>query len=183
MLYKSGDKNLEVYFLQEHHLELLNSHKLELSQLPYLTKFPDIADEDVLDWLKYQRAVEKQYCGFKATTYDYVSDITIGDINRKGVVYKTKYDEVLNGDSSIRLGSLFYYHIFNGKLFILNSNNTVNNSMFTNVQGDLASSLYQALLSAYNVFESYFRDNKELTKTVAQRKFIDLGFVIQKAAQ
>jgi hypothetical protein len=183
MLFKSGDKNLEVYFLQEHHFQLLNSHKLELSQLPYLPQFPSIADEDVLDWLKYQRAVEKQYCGFKSTTYDYASVITIGDINRKGVVYKAKYDEVLNADSSIQLGQNFYFHFFNGKLFILNSNNTVNNPMFTRVQGDLASSLYQALLSAYNVFESYFRDNKELTKTVAQRKFIDLGFVIQKAAQ
>jgi len=183
MLFKSGEKNLEVYFLQEHHFELLKSHKLELSQLPYLPKFSNVTDEDVLDWLKFQRAVEKQYCGFKSTTYDYANDITIGNINRNGVVYKTKYDEVLNADSSIRLGSLFYFHIFNGKLFILNSNNTVNSPMFTNVQGDLASSLYQSLLSAYNVFESYFRDNKELTKTVAQRKFIDLGFVIQKVAQ
>lgn len=183
MLFKSGDKNLEVYFLKEHHFQLLNSHKLELSQLPYLPKFPDVTDQDVLDWISFQRAVEKQYCGFKSTTYDYASVITIGDINRKGVVYKAKYDEVLNADSSIELGPYFYYHVFNGKLFILNSNNTVSNPMFTNVQGDLASSLYKALLSAYNVFESYFRDNKELTKTVAQRNFIDLGFVIQKAAQ
>lgn len=183
MLFKSGDKELEVYFLQEHHFELLNSHKLELSQLPYLPKFADVTDEDVLDWLNFQRAVEKQYCGFKSTTYDYASDIKVGNINRQGVVYKAKYDEVLNGDSSIRLGRYFYYHMFNGKLFILNSNNTVNSQMFTSVQGDLASSLYQALLSAYSVFESYFRENKNLTKTVAQRKYIDLGFVILKASQ
>jgi len=183
MLFKSGDKGVKVFFLQEHHLNLLNSHKLELAQLPYLPKFSEIADEDLLDWLGFQRAVEKQYCGFKSTTYDYGADSLVGDVNRKGVVYKAKYDTLLDSDRSIRLGQHFYYHVINGTLFILNSNNTVNNSMFTNVQGDLASSLYQSLLSAYNVFESYFRENKELTKTVAQRKYIDLGFVIQKAAQ
>lgn len=62
---------------------MLNSHKLGLSDLPYLPKFNDVADEDLLDWLAFQRAVEKQYCGFKTTTYDYASVITIGDINRK----------------------------------------------------------------------------------------------------
>lgn len=180
MIYKQGDKVLEVFFLQEHHLELLNSHKLELMQLPYLPKFNAVADEDLLDWISFQRAVEKQYCGFKSTTYDYSSDITIGDVNRTGVVYKAKYDEVLNVDRSVNLGSHFYYHIFNGKLFILNSNNTVNSHMFKSVQGDLASSLYQALLLTFSVFELYFRENKNLKETVGQRKYIDLGFVLSK---
>ncbi|QGH71959.1 hypothetical protein N1M2_96 [Klebsiella phage N1M2] len=180
MIFKSGQSDIEVYFLQEHHLELLNSLGLELSQLPLLPKFPEVSDEDCLEWLKFQRGVEKQLCGFKSTTYDYASDITIGDINRKGVVYKTKYDEVINSDSRINLGHQFYYHIFNGKLFILNSNNTVNSNWFTNVQGNLASSLYQALLSSFSIFELYFRPTKDLKETVSQRNYIDLGYLISK---
>lgn len=180
MIYKMGDKELEIYFLKEHHLEMLNSHRLTISQLPYLPKFNEIADEDVLDWLAFQRAVEKQYCGFKTTTYDFSKKITIGDINRKGVVYNAKYNEVLNSDSSVNLGQHFYYLTTDKALFILNSSNTVNSNMFKNVQGDLASSLYQALLSAFSVFELYFRENKNLQETVSQRKYIDLGFVISK---
>lgn len=183
MIYKSDDKEIKVIFLQEHHLDLLNAYKLGLSDLPYLPKFQQIADEDVLDWLAFQRAVEKQYCGFKSTTYDYVSDITIGDINRKGVVYKAKYDDVLNSDVSVNLGSYFYSTVVNNTVYILNSNNTVNNNMFKNVQGDLASSLYQTLLSAFSVFELYFRENKNLKETVAQRGSIDLGFVLSKTMQ
>lgn len=183
MIYKYGDKQIEIFFLQEHHLDMLNSHKLGLSDLPYLPKFNDIADEDLLDWLAFQRAVEKQYCGFKTTTYDYASVITIGDINRKGVVYKAKYDEVLNSDASVNLGSRYYQAFINGKLFILISNNTVDSPLFKSVQGDLASSLYQTLLSAFSVFELYFRENKNLKETVAQRNAIDLGFVLSKAMQ
>lgn len=181
MIFKYGERELEVYWLQEHHFELLNSVGLELSQLPLLPAFSKVADTDCLEWLAFQRGVEKQLCGFKSTTYDYTSDITIGDINRKGLVYKTKYDEVLNADPGIKLGSLWYYHIFNGKLFILNSNNIVNSSWFKNVQGNLASSLYQSLLSNFSTFELYFRENKDLKKTVSQRKYIDIGFVISKA--
>lgn len=180
MIFKLGTQDLEVYFLQEHHFDLLNSVGLELSQLPLLPKFEEVTDTDCLEWLKFQRAVEKQLCGFKSTTYDDTSDITIGDINRKGVVYKAKYDEVLNADSGINLGSHFYYHIFNGKLFILNSNNTVNSNWFKEVQGNLASSLYQALLSSFSVFELYFRPAKDLKETVVQRKYIDLGYLISK---
>lgn len=183
MIYKYGDKQIEIFFLQEHHLALLNSHKLGLTNLPYLPKYEKIADEDLLDWLSFQRAVEKQYCGFKTTTYDYASDITVGNINRDGVVYKAKYDEVLNGDASVNLGSCFAYAFIQGKLYILNSNNTVSSSMFTSVQGDLASSLYKSLLLAFSVFELYFRENKKLTETVAQRKCIDLGFVLSKTMQ
>lgn len=181
MIFKYGDKEIEVYYLLEYHFDLLNSVGLELSQLPLLPKFQEVTDNDCLDWLGFQRAVEKQLCGFKSTTYDYTGIITIGDINRKGVVYKTKYDEVLNADRSVKLGHNFYYHMFNGKLFILNSNNTVNNNMFKNVQGNLASSLYQALLSSFSVFELYFKDNKNLKETVGQRKYIDLGYLISKS--
>lgn len=180
MIYKYGDKEIEICFLQEHHLNLLESHKLGLQQLRYLPKFPEISDEDVLDWLSYQRAVEKQYCGFKTTTYDFSNVITVGDINREGVVYKTKYDEVLNGERSVNLHPNFYYCLYNGCLYILNTINIVNSPTFTNVQGDLASSLYQALLSSYSSFELYFRENKNLEKTVAERKSIDLGFVLSK---
>lgn len=183
MIYKYGDKQVEIFFLQEHHLALLNSHKLGLTNLPSLPQYEKIADEDLLDWLAFQRAVEKQYCGFKTTTYDSASDNKLGDFNRKGVVYKAKYDEVLNSDASVNLGSYYYSAFVQGKLFILNSNNTVNSSMFTSVQGDLASSLYKTLLSAFSVFELYFRENKNLKETVAQRNYIDLGFVLSKTMQ
>lgn len=180
MIFKLGTTDLEVYFLQEHHFDLLNSLGLELSQLPLLPSFQKVSDEDCLDWLKFQRAVEKQLCGFKSTTYDAGSDITLGNINRDGLVYKAKYDEVLNADSGINLGHQYYYHIFNGKLFILNSNNTVNSNWFKSVQGNLASSLYQALLSSFSVFELYFRPAKDLKETVVQRKHIDLGYLLSK---
>jgi hypothetical protein len=183
MKYKSGNVEVDVYFLQEHHLNLLESCKLDIQQLPYLPMFKDVADEDLLDWLSFQRAVEKQYCGFKSTTYDFSNDITVGNINREGVVYKAKYDEVLNGDRSVILGSNYYYYFFNGCLYILNSSNTVNTNTFKNVQGDLASSLYQALLSTFSTFETYFRECEKLTKTVSERKSINLGFVLSKVLQ
>lgn len=181
MIFKFGDKEIEIYFLQVHHLDLLKSYNIDLSQLPYLPRCKEVTDQDCLDWLGYQRTMEKQYCGFKSTTYDYAGNIKIGDINRDGVLYRTKYDEVLNGDYSVKIGSNFYFHEFNGKLFILNSNNTVNDTLFKPVQGNLASSLYQSLLSAFSMFELYFRENTTLKETVAERKHIDLGFVISKA--
>lgn len=183
MIFKFGDKEVEVYFLQAHHLDLLNSYNIDLFQLPYLPRCKEVTDEDCLDWLKFQRAVEKQYCGFKSTTYDYTGNIKIGNINRESVIYKAKYDEVLNGDFSVNLGSNHYYHEFNGKLFILISNNTVNSHLFKPVQGNLASSLYQSLLSAFSMFELYFRENTTLKETVAERKHIDLGFVLSKVMQ
>lgn len=180
MILKLGDKQIEVFFLNETHLNLLNSHQLELSQLPYLPKFEGIADQDCLDWLAFQRGVEKQYCGFKTTTYDYASDITVGKINREGVVYKTKYDEVLNSDRSVNLGPHLAYHIFNGRMFIISSTNPVNNATFKLAQGNLASSLYQAILTSFNMFETYYRESTDLKETVSQRKFIDIGFVLSK---
>ena len=180
MIFKFGDKEVKVVFLREQHLDLLNSYNIDLSQLPYLPRCNEVTDEDCLDWLKFQRAVEKQYCGFKSTTYDYSGDIKIGNINREGAIYKAKYNEVLNGDPSVILGDYFYFHEFNGKLFILNSNNTVNSSLFKSVQGNLASSLYQSLLSAFSMFELYFRENTTLKETVTERKHIDLGFVLSK---
>lgn len=181
MIFKFGDKEIEIYFLQKTHLDLLNSYNIDLSQLPYLPRCKEVTDEDCLDWLSFQRAVEKQYCGFKSTTYDYTGNIKLGNINREGVLYKAKYEEVLNADRSVNLGPNFYFHEFNGKLFILSSNNTVNDTLFKSVQGNLASSLYQSLLSAFSMFELYFRENTTLKETVAERKHIDLGFVISKA--
>lgn len=181
MIFKYGKHEVEVYYLLPRHFDLLNSVGLELSQLPYLPQFKEVTDSDCLDWLAFQRSVEKQLCGFKSTTYEFPGNITIGDINRKGVVYKTKYDEVLNADSSVKLGQQFYFHMFNGKLFILNSDNTVNSNTFKNVQGNLASSLYQALLTSLNIFELYFNSNVELTEPVGQRKYIDLGYLISKS--
>lgn len=181
MILRLGDSNvLDVLFLNEQHLHMLNSLNVELKDLQYLPKFDNVSDQDCLDWLAFQRAVEKQYCGFKTTTYDYASDITVGKINREGVVYKTKYDEVLNADPSVKLGPHYAYHIFNGKLLILNSNNTVNSKMFTTVQGNLASSLYQAILNSFGMFETYYRESKDLKEPVSQRKYIDLGFVLSK---
>ncbi|AEV89560.1 hypothetical protein OBP_123 [Pseudomonas phage OBP] len=180
MILRLGENVVDVLFLNEQHLHMLNSLNIELKDLPYLPKFNEVSDQDCLDWLGFQRAVEKQYCGFKTTTYDYASDITVGKINREGVVYKTKYDEVLNADRSVNLGSHFAYHLFNGKLFILSSSNTVNSKMFTTVQGNLASSLYQALLNSFSTFETYGRESKNLKESVSQRKYIDLGFVLSK---
>lgn len=180
MKLKLGEKEIKVYFLNENHLDLLNSNKLSLSDLPFLPKFSEVTDEDCLDWIKYQRAVEKQYCGFKSATYTPDGDITIRPFNREGVVYKAKYDEVINADASVKLGSHFYFHSFNGDLFILSSNNTVNNSMFNSVPSNLPGALYQALLSSFSMFETYFREAKNLKDTVSERKYIDVGYVISK---
>lgn len=183
MIFKLGDKEIEVLFLQQHHYDLLNFNGLDLSQLAVLPANKGVTDEDCLDWLSFQRAVEKQYCGFKSTVYTASSDkLSVDNLKlRNGVVFKAKYDEVLNTDRSVNLGQHFYYHMFNGKLYILNTVNPVNINMFKSAQGNLASSLYSALLSEFSIFEFYFRTNNDLDKTVAERRYIDPGYVILKA--
>lgn len=180
MKLRLGEKEIKVYFLNERHLDLLNSKKLTVDDLPFLPKFKEVTDEDCLDWISFQRGVEKQYCGFKSTTYTPDGDITIAPFNRDGVVYKAKYDEVLNGDAGIKLGRYFYFHSFNGKMFILNSNNTVKNAFFNSLPSNLPGAVYQALLSSFSMFETYFRENSNLKDTVSQRKYIDTGYVISK---
>lgn len=175
-----GERKIKVWFLNEIHFDLLKSNKLELSELPYLPKFKEVTDEDCLDWIKFQRAVEKQYCGFKSATYTPDGDITIANFNREGVVYKTKYDEVINADASVKLGQHFYFHELNGNLYILNSNNTVKNPLFNSLPGNLAGAVYQAVLSSFGMFDTYHRESKNLKDTVSQRNYIDVGYVISK---
>lgn len=181
MIFKVGDKEIEVLFLQQHHYDLLNFNGLDLSQLAVLPSCKGVTDDDCLDWLSFQRAVEKQYCGFKSTVYDASGKLSVDNLKLRGVVYKAKYDEVIDTDRSVNLGQHFSYHMFNGKLYILNTVNPVNINMFKSVQGNLASSLYGALLSELSIFQFYFRTNNDLSKTVAERKYVDPGFVILKA--
>jgi hypothetical protein len=158
----------------------LNANKLRLVDLPYLPKFDNVVDSDCLDWLEYQRAVEKQYCGFKNTTYTPLGDIKNVEFNRTGTVYKTKYQDVLNSDKKVKTGKHFYFHTAGGQVFILNSNNIVKNALFTEVPGDLSTAVYRSLLNAVGSVEFYFRDSKDLFKTCEERGFVDPGFILSK---
>ena len=180
MQVKLGLKETNVYFLREQDLDLLNANKLRLVDLPYLPKFDNVVDSDCLDWLEYQRAVEKQYCGFKSTTYTPLGDIKNAEFNRTGTVYKTKYQDVLNSDKKVKTGKHFYLHTAGGQVFILNSNNIVKNALFTEVPGDLSTAVYRSLLNAVGSVEFYFRDSKDLFKTCEERGFVDPGFILSK---
>lgn len=181
MIFKSGSKEINIYFLKEYHLDLLENHHIELSQLPYLPKIKNVSDEDCLDWLSFQRGVEYKYQKFSNTTYDDKSNILNKDINRTGVVYQTKYDNVINGTPSVKLENNFFYCYSNETLFILNSNNTVSSSLFTPVPGNLEFSIFQSLLSKLGYFELYSKENKNLIfKDAEEKDEINLGFVISK---
>lgn len=181
MIFKRGDKEIEVLFLQQRHYDLLKSNNLDLSSLMSLPSVKGVADEDCLDWLKFQRAVENQYCGFSSTVYGGRGKLSVDYLNMKGVVFQANYGTVINSTEQVTLQPCFAYYFFNDKLYVLNTANPVNDNMFNALQGNLASSLYKALVSTYSLFEFYFRNNKELNKTVKERGYVDPGFVIAKA--
>lgn len=180
MIFKLGDKEVEVFFLTQKHFDLLKFHGLELSALPTLPACKDVTDEDSLEWLRYQRGMEKQLCGFSTTTYTGAGALSIDNLKLRGIVFTTKYQELLNLDSSLNLSGKNYFHCFNGKLFILSSNNTVSDLFFKYASGNIYNALYKALLLSYGYFEIYHRDYKDLDKSVSERKFIDTGFLLKK---
>ncbi|WNV45826.1 hypothetical protein [Aeromonas phage AerS_266] len=180
MKIKLGDKEIKLVFLKKEHLDLLKAYKLELKDILSLPSFKEVSDEDCLEWLEYQRSMEKQYCGFCNTTYDNPSDNPNGPINRQGTVYKAKYQSVLNTNQKTKPGKFCSYYMFNGLLFIMHSDNTVMSDKFTISQGNLSLSIYRAILNTVGSFGFYHKEEKLLTQTVRERGYIDAGFVLSK---
>lgn len=180
MNFKQGKNKLKIVFLRETDLRLLNSRGLELPDLLTLPQFDKIADEDCLDWLEYQRGMEKRYAGFSVTTYDQTSDNPNGNFNRQGPVYKAKYESSLNTDKKPKVGKFAYYYLFNNKLFILHSDNTVSNDKFVDIAGDLSLAMYRAVLGALGNYDFYGKEERHLSDTVKERGYIDAGFVLSK---
>lgn len=181
MKLKFGENEVKMVFLREQDLVLLKMYKLQPSDLPKLPTYSDVSDEDCLSWLKFQRAMEKKYAGFKSTTYSPTGDNKNQDILRSSTLFKAKYEEVLKSDDKPKIGNYLYGSKFNGMMFILVSNkNTVENTGFRYLPGNLPSAVYRCALDTVSSFGFYFKSTPQLNKFPEDRDFITPGFILSK---
>lgn len=180
MIIKLNREELKVLFLREQDLDLLKSLRVQLIELETLPSIQKVSSDDCLDWLEYQRSVEQQYSGFKVTTYEPSSENVKGNYNRTGSLYLTKYNAVLNSDVKRTIGKRHYTYSVNGVLFVLSTDNTVNDNMFTESYGELPDAIYRATLLKASNFSFYHGDNGNLLNTVKQRGYVDAGFILSK---
>jgi hypothetical protein len=180
MKFKQGQSETKIYFLRESDLGLLKSRGLELSDLPTLPRFDNVSDDDCLNWLEYQRGMEKLYSGFVSTTYDPSSGNIHGDFNRKSTLYKAKYEETLKSTKKPSIGKFAYSYHVNEHVFIIHSSNTLNNPTFAEIPGDLSLSVYRALLSILGGHAFYFKNCDNLLDSVKERGYINAGYVLSK---
>lgn len=181
MIFRSENDDVKIIFLNERHLDILKSHHIPLAELEYLPKFDKVSDEDCLNWLAFQRAVEYQYCGKSITSYEDSGNYKMVGVNRTTSLYKAKYDELLKDTPKVKLGNYFSYYLTGNAIYILNSDNSVLQDKFIRLEGTLPAVIYQVLLKVKSYFRLFFKENKETIKTPFDRTAIDLSFVIHKA--
>lgn len=181
MIIKFGDTEQEVVFLREQDLRLLKMFNLQLTDLTTLPAIREVSDEDCLSWLEFQRAVEKQFAGFKSTTYTQAGEIkNLYGERVSAPLFKAKYDEVLKSDKTVKITNHLYGYDFNGKVFILIADNTVENKLFRPMPGNLATAVMRVCLDTVSTFGFYFKYEKQLSKSSEQRGYITAGTLLSK---
>lgn len=181
MIVKFGDTEQKVVFLREQDLKLLKMFNLQLTDLPTLPAIREVSDEDCLSWLEFQRAVEKQFVGFKLTTYTQAGNIkNLYGERVSAPLFKAKYDKVLESDKTVKIGNHLYSYDFNGMVFILIADNTVDAKLFRYMPGTLATAVMRGCLDTVGSFGFYFKYEKQLTKSIGDRGYITAGTILSK---
>lgn len=160
LFFNDKSKSLNVFFLQEHHLAMLKSYKIPFSDLPYLLFYP-VPKEDILDWIKYQRSVERKYFNRAITTYNTAGDFKFqsSDI-RHDLALLSPELEAIYKDNNKYYDELQFssYHSEDGTIVILSRNNGMVENGFTMTERNPIAALYQAVLNTLGYHETYFRE-------------------------
>lgn len=181
MLIKFGDNEQKIVFLREQDLKLLKMFNLQVTDLPTLPAIREVSDEDCLSWLEFQRAVEKQFFGFKSTTYTNEGNIKNLMVERvSATLFKNRLEQVLESDKQVRITNHLYGYNLNGMMFVLIANNSVEDRLFRFVSGNLGSAVMKVCLDTVGSFGIYHKFEKFLKSSDEQRGYITTGTILSK---
>lgn len=160
MLFFNGkSKSLNVFFLKEHHFQMLKSKKIPLSHLPYLL-FHNLSKEDVLDWIKYQRSIEKKYFNRTFTTYNKTGDLKYldKDIKFDLELLEPELEEVYNDNKYYDELPNTTYCCENDTIIILSRETGLIEPNFKYVNGNPITAIYEAVLNTIGYHDTYFKE-------------------------
>lgn len=151
------DKVLNVFFIREEHLALLNAKSIPLQDLPYLLYYT-VALKDLVDWISFQRGKEKELFGKAFTQYEVTPKISLADRSHTvdlafiNSTLSTAYKEVKY------YGSYNFYltKVCNDTLVILCKDTAYIDEGFTMGYPSVHKTLYDALISSLGYHQLYF---------------------------
>lgn len=156
--YNGTDKTYNVYFLLEHHVDLLRSKGIRFADIENLLFYPDVSEEDALDLISFQRSVEK-FCfpDESYTTYSITGDIRHTKLSHDKDVITQKLKNLYNENKSYELNSFNGWFFDNDTFVILLSDKPINKSGFQPGLKKPVKTLYHALLTTLGYQALYHR--------------------------
>lgn len=153
------NKSLNVFFIKEHHLEMLKAKKIPLSNLLYLP-FYSLSKEDILEWISYQRWMENKYFGKAYTTYTLSSELKnlpapIHDFD----ILSVELDRIYRDNTkSYGEGDFSSYHFQDEAITIMSRNDSMIIPGFKMTERNPVAALYQAVVDILGYQKVYFRE-------------------------
>lgn len=149
-----------VFFIRDIDLALLKSKSIPFKDLRNLLYYNNVARDDLLSWVSYQRAMEMKLFGRKFTEYSLVGPLKFRDSQPKhpmetlgpqleSVYKETKYYE----------DNRFYsYALCNDAIVIMGKNDAMVEHGFKAGQSSIAKTLFRSVLLDVGFYKFYFND-------------------------
>ena len=120
--------------------------------------YSGISEQDVLDWIEYQRGMEEKLFGTKFTTYRVTGDIKHTDLMFDMELLNPKLKSIYDSSYKIENLSEYTYRHLNDTIIILNNDNIVCNDQFTETFTCPYNALYTSILKTLGYHNTYFRE-------------------------
>lgn len=159
LFFNDKSKSLNVFFVKEHHLAMLKSYNIPLSDLPYLLFYP-VSKEDLLDWISYQRSVEKKYFGKTFTTYNTTGELKFqpADIRHDMSILSNELETAYRENKYYDEPQFSSYRSTDGTIVILSKDNAMVENGFTMAERSPVAAVYQAVLNTLGYHGTYFKE-------------------------
>lgn len=157
--FNDKDKELNVFFLQDFHLELFRKKNIPLSALPYLL-FHHVAEDDLIDIINFQRSIENKYFGRMFTTYKESGKLkyTLGEQLHNSVITMTKLEESYRNVKYYDEHNFLSVHCVDDCVIFGFSNKSYLEPDFKQVDNNVPKALYQKVLDILGYHQVYFRE-------------------------
>lgn len=159
LFFNEKNKPLNIFFIKEEHLDFIKSKNIPFSDLRNLLYY-NIAREDLLSYISYQRSKEKQLFGRTFTSYDLTPPLALSDKkpNFDMDVFKEKLNRVYEEVKYYEDYNFYSYFLENNTLVILNKNDTVLDNNFKAGQSNALETIYSSILKHLGYHQFYFND-------------------------
>lgn len=156
--FNGKDKSINMFFVQQIHIEMLKNKNIPLSDLPYLL-FYKLPEEDILDIIAFQQFVEEKYFGRKFTTYNLKGDNKFSnssirfDLDFLGPKLESIYKDTKYYEEPVNLA----FKYVDKDLFIAFNNDLTIETGFSGSNYNVVKTIYNFLLKTLGYHQTYFR--------------------------